>query len=94
MHPHQEGVQRNFPQQQVKTAIRKSFDWGNFLKRLKQMYPVHETDLSVRTEIEELPKLSPNSHPLHASLNSWHSREGSWVVWTPSPMVLLSVTFG
>ena len=48
-------------QRQIKTAIRKSSNWGDFLKRLEtgdwrleQMYPVYETDLSVRTEIEEL----------------------------------------
>ena len=41
----------------MKTAIRKSSSWGDFLKRLEQMYPVYETDLSVRTEIEELPPL-------------------------------------
>ena len=46
-----------FIQRQVKTAIRKSSSWGDFLKRLEQMYPVYETDLSVRTEIEELPPL-------------------------------------
>ena len=44
-------------QRQVKTAIRKSSNWGDPLKRLEQMYPVYETDLSVRTEIEELPPL-------------------------------------
>ena len=46
-----------FLQRQVKTAIRKSSSSGDFLKRLEQMYPVYETDLSVRTEIEELPLL-------------------------------------
>ena len=46
-----------FLQRQVKTAIRKSSSWGDFLERLEQMYPVYETDLSVRTEIEELPPL-------------------------------------
>ena len=46
-----------FLQRQVKTAIRKSSNWGHFLKRLEQMYPVYETGLSVRTEIEELPPL-------------------------------------
>ena len=30
---------------------------GNFLTTLEQMYPVYETDLSVRTEIEELPSV-------------------------------------
>ena len=46
-----------FLQRQVKTAIRKSSSWGDFLKTLEQMYPVYKTDLSVRTEIEELPPL-------------------------------------
>ena len=41
----------------MKTAIRKSSSCGDFLQRLGQMYPVYETDLSVRTEIEELPPL-------------------------------------
>ena len=48
---------RKFLQRQVQTAIRNSSNWGDFLKRLEQMYPVCETDLSVRTEIEELPLL-------------------------------------
>ena len=48
---------KKISQQQVKTAIRKSSNWGNFLKRLEQMYRVYETDLTVRTEIEELPPL-------------------------------------
>ena len=48
---------RKLLQRQVKTAIRKSSNWGNFLKRLEQMYPVYETALSVRTEIEQLPPL-------------------------------------
>ena len=48
---------KKFLQRQVKTAIRKSSNWGDVLKRLEQMYPVYETDLSVQTEIEELPPL-------------------------------------
>ena len=48
---------KKFLQRQVKTAMRKNFNWGDFLKRLEQMYRVYETDLSVRTEIEELPPL-------------------------------------
>ena len=48
---------KKFLQRQVKTAIRKSSNWGDFLKRLQQMYPVYEKDLSVRTEIERLPPL-------------------------------------
>ena len=45
---------KQFLQRHVKTAIRKSSSWGDSLKGLEQMYPVWETDLSVRTEIEEL----------------------------------------
>ena len=41
-------------QRQVKTAIRKISNLGDFPKRLEQVYPVYKTDLSVRTEIEEL----------------------------------------
>ena len=48
---------KKFLQRQVKTAIRKSSNWGDFLTRLERMYPVCQTDLSVRTEIEELPPL-------------------------------------
>ena len=48
---------KKFLQRQVKTAIRKSSNWGDFLKGLKQMYPVYETDLSVQMEIEALPPL-------------------------------------
>ena len=48
---------KKFLQRQVKTAIRKSSNWGDFLKRLEQMYTVYETNLSVRAEIQELPPL-------------------------------------
>ena len=48
---------KKFLQRQIKTAIRKTSNWSDLLKRLEQMYPVYETDLSVRTEIEELPPL-------------------------------------
>ena len=48
---------RKILQRQVKTTIRNCSNWVDFLKRLEQMYPVYETDLGVRTEIEELPPL-------------------------------------
>ena len=48
---------RKFLQRQVKTTIRKSPSWGDFFKRLVQVYPVFETGLSVRTESEGLPML-------------------------------------
>ena len=38
-------------------CYRKSANWGNLLKRLEQMYPLYQTDLSVRTKSEELPTL-------------------------------------
>ena len=38
---------KEFLQRQVKTAIRKSSNGGDFLKRLEQMYPVYKTHLSV-----------------------------------------------
>ena len=41
----------------MKTAIRKSLNCRDLLKRLQQMYSLYETDMSVRTEIEELPPL-------------------------------------
>ena len=49
---------KNFFQRQVKTAIRKSSNWGSFLKRLEEIYPGYETDLSFQAEIEDLPPLS------------------------------------
>ena len=63
---------KTFLQRQVKTAIRKSSSWGDFLKRLEQMYPVYETDLSVRTEIEEYPHFL-SSPQLPVFLSSWRS---------------------
>ena len=38
---------KKFLHWQVNTAIRKSSNWGNFLKGLEQMYAVYETELSV-----------------------------------------------
>ena len=43
-------------QRRVETAIQSS-NWGDFLKRLEQMYSVYETHLSVQKKIEELPPL-------------------------------------
>ena len=48
---------KKFLQRQVKTAIKKSSNWGDLLRRLEKMYTVYETELSVQTEIEELPPL-------------------------------------
>ena len=41
----------------MKTAVRKSSNWAGLFKKLEQMYPVYETDLSFRTKIKELPSL-------------------------------------
>ena len=59
-------------QRQVKTAIRKIINWGDFLKRLEQMYPVYKTDLSGRTEIKELHSL-PESPAAAVSQSLWRS---------------------
>ena len=63
---------KEFLQRQVKTAFRKSSNCGYFLKRLEQMYPVYETDLSVRTEIEELPPL--HEFPTAARISEFVAR--------------------
>ena len=53
----EKSCKKKFIQRHVKTAIPKSSNWGDLLKRLEQMYQVYETDLSVCPEIEELPPL-------------------------------------
>ena len=70
-------AEKKFLQRQVKTAIRKSSNWGDFLKTLEQMYPVYDTDLSVGTEIEEI-LLSPNSPQLPISQSLCRSWKSSW----------------
>ena len=52
--PIKKSCKKKLLQQQFKTAIRKSKNWGDRLKRLEEMYPVYKMDPSVRTEIEEL----------------------------------------
>ena len=42
---------------QVQMIIHSCHTWGQVLQRLEKTYPVDETDLSVRTEIEGLPML-------------------------------------
>ena len=61
---------KKFLLRQVKTAITKSSSRSDFLKRLRQMYPVYETDLSVRTEIDLggsscMVKITPNASNLN-----------------------------
>ena len=78
---------KKFLQRQVKTAIRKSSNWADFMKRLEQMYPVYKTDLSVRTEIEELPPLPefPTAARISDSLARLEERMGRM---NPSPFGL------
>ena len=48
---------RNFLQKQVKQIVKMCSTWAEVLQRLDKTFPVYETDLSVRTQIEELPML-------------------------------------
>ena len=50
-----------FLQKQVKTDVKICLTWAEVLQRLEKTFPVYETDLSVRTQIEELPML-PEFH--------------------------------
>ena len=44
-------------QKQVKQIVKTCSTWAQVLQRLEKVFPVYETDLSVRTQIEELPML-------------------------------------
>ena len=44
-------------QKQVKHIVKTCSTWVEVLQRLGKTFPVYETDLSVRTQIEELPML-------------------------------------
>ena len=44
-------------QKQVKQIVKICSTWAEVLQRLEKTFPVYETDLSVRTRIEELPML-------------------------------------
>ena len=74
---------KKFLQRQVRTAIRKSSNWGDFLRRLERMYPVYKTDLSVRTEIEELPPLPefPSAAPI-----SEFAAQVEELMWRTNPL--------
>ena len=48
---------KKFLQKQVKQIVKTCFTWAEVLQRLEKTFPVYETDLSVRTQIEELPML-------------------------------------
>ena len=48
---------KKFLQKQVKQIVKPCSTWAEVLLRLEKTFPVYETDLSVRTQIEELPML-------------------------------------
>ena len=48
---------RKFLQKQVKQIVKTCSTWAEVLLRLEKTFPVYETDLSVRAQIEELPML-------------------------------------
>ena len=48
---------KKFLQRQVKQIVKTCSTWAEVLQRLEKTFPVYETDLSVRTQIEELPML-------------------------------------
>ena len=48
---------RRFWQKKVKQIVKTHSTWAEVLQRLEKAFPVYETDLSVRTQIEELPML-------------------------------------
>ena len=48
---------KKFLQKQVKQFVKTCSTWAEALQRLEKTFPVYETDLSVRTQIEELPVL-------------------------------------
>ena len=50
-------MQKYFLQQQVKQIVKTCSTWAEVLQRLEKPLPVYETDLSLCTQIEELPML-------------------------------------
>ena len=48
---------KKFLQNQLKQIVKTCSTWAEVLQRLEKTFPVYETDLSVRTQIEELPML-------------------------------------
>ena len=47
----------NSLQKQVKQIVKTCSTWAEVLQSLEKTFSVYETDLSVRTQIEELPML-------------------------------------
>ena len=47
-------MQKEILHKQVKQIVKTCSTWAEVLQRLEKTFPVYETDLSVRTQIEEL----------------------------------------
>ena len=48
---------KHFLQKQVKEIVKTCSTWAEVLQRLEKTFPVYETDISVRTQIDEVPML-------------------------------------
>ena len=48
---------KKFLQKQVQQIVKTCLTWAEVLQRLEKTFPVYETDISVRTQIEKLPML-------------------------------------
>ena len=48
---------KKFLKKQVKQIVKTCSTWAEVFQRLEKIFPVYKTDLSVRTQIEELPML-------------------------------------
>ena len=57
---------RKFLQKQVKQIVKTCSTWAEVIQRVEKTFPVYETDLSVRTQIEEVPMLPeiPSAAPV------------------------------
>ena len=49
---------KKFLQRQVKQIVKTCSTWDEVLQRLEKTFPVYETDLSLRTQIGELPRVA------------------------------------
>ena len=58
---------KKFLQKQVKQIVKTRSTCAEVLQRLEKAFPVYETDLSVRTQIEELPMLPEFPSPARVS---------------------------
>ena len=52
-----QSCKKKFLQKRVKQIVKGCSTWAEVLQRLEKTFPVYETDLSVHTQIEELPML-------------------------------------